>query len=164
MRRRPQSFFQAQQRHMAFQVKQLAEDTKKLTINTEAVRKQLLFQLQALFDMATKAAVDTSLRDWKQKEAWTRNATYIAQTINKISETYDVNQIDKDLADLAQMLSNVQKETVTVGDETFEPQVNLQAQKENQEKVKAIIERNQTQEGINAPQASGQGNPQPPTA
>ena len=97
------SSFKRQQRRMALQVRELA-DGAKLTVDKDKLREMALFSLEVLFENAVKLAVDVSCRDWKQKEAWTRTATYIAQTINSVSQSKEAKQIDEDLQRLEQLL------------------------------------------------------------
>ena len=89
---------------MALRVKELVDGTKRLTVDTDKLRALSLFSLEVLFENAVKLAVDVSCRDWKQKEAWTRTATYIAQTINSVSQANEVRQIDEELQHLQELL------------------------------------------------------------
>ncbi len=101
---KPFTSFRRQQRRMALAVKKLTDGTSKLTMDTDKLRALSLFSLEVLFENAVKLAVDVSCRDWKQKEAWTRTATYIAQTINSVSQASEVRQIDEDLQHLQELL------------------------------------------------------------
>ena len=101
---KPFTSFRRQQRRMALAVKKLTDGTSKLTVDTDKLRALSLFSLEVLFESAVELAVDVSCRDWKQKEAWTRTATYIAQTINSVSQASEVRQIDEDLEHLQELL------------------------------------------------------------
>ncbi|MEM2104999.1 MAG: hypothetical protein QXV21_00795 [Candidatus Bathyarchaeia archaeon] len=105
---------------------QAVRDSFKL--DTHILREKIIFQLEALFDMAQQRALDCHPKDWKEKQNWTRIAGYIGQVINSLSSTYDLSKIDEDLTDLATLLSNitegkteeVQKALAKI--ETYKPQ------------------------------------------
>lgn len=84
---------------------QAVRDSFKL--DTHILREKIIFQLEALFDMAQQRALDCHPKDWKEKQNWTRIAGYIGQVINSLSSTYDLSKIDEDLTDLATLLSNI---------------------------------------------------------
>ena len=97
------SSFKRKQRRMALRVRELSNGAR-LAVDTDNLRELTLFSLEVLFENAVKSAVDVSSRDWKQKEAWTRTATYIAQTINSVSQSKESRLIDEDLQKLEQLL------------------------------------------------------------
>jgi hypothetical protein len=76
-------------------------------LDTHILREKMIFQLQALFDMANQRALDCHPKQWKEKQNWTRIAGYIGQVINSLSNTYDLSKVEEDLTDLATLLSNI---------------------------------------------------------
>jgi len=76
-------------------------------LDTHVLREKMIFQLEALFDMANQRALDCHPKQWKEKQNWARIAGYIGQVINSLSSTYDLSKVEEDLTDLATLLSNM---------------------------------------------------------
>jgi len=92
------------ERRMVWKV-QAVRDSFKL--DTHILREKMIFQLEALFDMANQRALDCHPKQWKEKQNWARIAGYIGQVINSLSTTYDLSKIEEDLTDLATLLTNI---------------------------------------------------------
>jgi len=92
------------ERRMVWKVQAVREDFK---LDTHILREKMIFQLEALFDMANQRALDCHPKQWKEKQNWARIAGYIGQVINSLSTTYDLSKIEEDLTDLATLLSNI---------------------------------------------------------
>ncbi|MEM3697393.1 MAG: hypothetical protein QXQ94_07845 [Candidatus Bathyarchaeia archaeon] len=95
--------------------RRIAELREEYQINTQQLRTKTIQNLQELFNIAASLAKGetktqtsngkTEKLTLKQRQMWARVATYIAQTINSISSTFDERQIDQDLAKLEQMIN-----------------------------------------------------------
>jgi len=92
------------ERRMVWKAQAIREGFK---LDTHILREKMIFQLQALFDMANQRALDCHPKQWKEKQNWTRIAGYIGQVINSMSSTYDLTKVEEDLEDLATLLSNI---------------------------------------------------------
>jgi len=72
-------------------------------LDTQQLRYNLINRLTELFNAASHLAKSRDI-ELKDRQEWTRIASYIAQTIESVSKGYDERQIDKDLAELEKMI------------------------------------------------------------
>ena len=92
------------ERRMVWKAQAIREGFK---LDTHVLREKMIFQLEALFDMANQRALDCHPKQWKEKQNWACIAGYIGQVINSLGTTYDLSKIEEDLTDLATLLSNI---------------------------------------------------------
>ncbi|MEM3580199.1 MAG: hypothetical protein QXH40_05005 [Candidatus Bathyarchaeia archaeon] len=103
--------------------RRIAELRQEFQINTQQLRTKTIQNLQELFNIAmslAKGEVKTQTANGKtekitlkQRQMWARIATYIAQTINSISNTFDERKIDEDLAKLEELINEAAAKTKT---------------------------------------------------
>jgi hypothetical protein len=103
--------------------RRIAELRKEFQVNTQQLRTNTLQSLQELFSIAmslAKGETKTQTADGKtekltlkQRQMWARVATYIAQTINSISNTFDERKIDEDLEKLEELINEATAKTKT---------------------------------------------------
>lgn len=103
--------------------RRIADIRKEIQLDTQNLRTKTIQNLQELFNIATSLAKGetktqttngkTEKITLKQRQMWARVATYIAQTINSISNTLDERQIDEDLAKLEALINEATAKTKT---------------------------------------------------
>ena len=76
----------------------------EVKIDTQKLRDEAIQNLKELFTLAKSQAQNENTK-LKQRQAWTRIATYICQVINTIATHFDERQIDHDLEKLEQMIN-----------------------------------------------------------
>ena len=76
----------------------------EVKIDTQKLRDQAIQNLQELFALAKEQAQNPNVK-LKQRQAWTRVATYICQVINTIAIHFDERQIDLDLNKLEELIN-----------------------------------------------------------
>jgi ribosomal protein L17 len=76
----------------------------EVKIDTQKLRNQAIEDLQELFTLAKEQAQDPNVK-LKQRQAWTRVATYICQVINSVAVRFDERQIDIDLNKLEELIN-----------------------------------------------------------
>jgi hypothetical protein len=91
---------------MVWKAQAVRDDFK---LDTRILREKMIFQLEALFDMANQRALDCHPKQWKEKQNWTRIAGYIGQVMNSLGSTYDLTKVEEDLTDLATLLTNIRQ-------------------------------------------------------
>jgi hypothetical protein len=74
--------------------------------DTQKLRNEAIQNLQELFTLA-KSQAQSEYTKLKQRQAWTRVATYICQVINTIATHLDERQIDQDLTKLEAMINEI---------------------------------------------------------
>jgi len=86
----------------------------EVKIDTQKLRNQAIEDLQELFTLAKEQAQDPNVK-LKQRQAWTRVATYICQVINSVAVRFDERQIDIDLNKLEELINEAttKKQTQT---------------------------------------------------
>jgi len=82
----------------------------EVKIDTQKLRNDAIQNLQELFTLAKDLAQNENIK-LKQRQNWTRIATYICQVINTIATHFDEKQIDQDL----EKLENLINEATTKG-------------------------------------------------
>ncbi len=70
-----------------------------MKIDTQKIRDDAIKNLQELFALAKEQAQNPNLK-LKERQTWTRVATYICQVINTVATHFDERQIDEDLTKL----------------------------------------------------------------
>jgi hypothetical protein len=90
---------------------------QEIKLDTQQMRIKTLNNLQELFDLAATLAKgniktqteggETQTIKLKQRQNWTRIATYIAQIINSVAKGLDERQIDEDLTKLETMINEI---------------------------------------------------------
>jgi ribosomal protein L17 len=76
----------------------------EVKVDTQKLRNQAIEDLQELFTLAKEQAQDPNVK-LKQRQAWTRVATYICQVINTVAVRFDERQIDIDLNKLEELIN-----------------------------------------------------------
>ena len=75
-----------------YQISQFLRKARRLKKNlqkdTQQLRQKLLADLEAMFDIAKKAATDPQTKP-KQTQIWVRIMGYLGQVMNSISESFD---------------------------------------------------------------------------
>jgi len=79
-------------------------------VDTQRLREKLLSQLQELFDMACGQAKNKNL-DLMQREKYARVAAYTAQVIEGVAKGFDERQINKQLDELEELVSEARAKT-----------------------------------------------------
>ncbi|RLE38236.1 hypothetical protein DRJ17_04525 [Candidatus Woesearchaeota archaeon] len=74
-----------------------------MAIDTQLEREKIIEKLKELFDICYRYSTDKRL-NVKRREKWARLAAYIAQTINSILNSYDEQDIKKQLELLKEKL------------------------------------------------------------
>ncbi|MEM2385946.1 MAG: hypothetical protein QXO67_03085 [Candidatus Bathyarchaeia archaeon] len=77
-------------------------------VDTQNLRRRLLAELEAMFDVAVKEAARNSLPP-KNKQYWMRLAGFLAQTINRLAESFDETQMDQDLKQLREFINQLKQ-------------------------------------------------------
>jgi len=103
--------------------RKIADIRKEIQLDTQNLRTKTIQNLQELFNIAASLAKGetktqtangkTEKITLKQRQMWARVATYIAQTINSISNTLDERQIDQDLQKLEELINEAAAKTKT---------------------------------------------------
>jgi len=78
----------------------------EVKIDTQKLRDEAIQNLKELFALAKNQAQSENVK-LKQRQAWTRVATYICQVINTIATHFDERQIDQDLTKLETMINEI---------------------------------------------------------
>jgi hypothetical protein len=78
----------------------------EVNIDTQKLRNDTIQNLQELFTLAKTQAQNETIK-LKQRQAWTRIATYISQVTNTIATHFDTRQIDQDLEKLEKMINEI---------------------------------------------------------
>lgn len=78
----------------------------EVKIDTQKLRDEAIQNLQELFTLAKTQAQNENTK-LKQRQDWTRIATYICQVINTIATHFDERQIDEDLTKLETMINEI---------------------------------------------------------
>ena len=76
----------------------------EVKIDTQKLRNDAIQNLQELFTLAKNQAQNEKTK-LKQRQTWTRIATYICQVINDIATHFDEKQIDQDLNKLEKLIN-----------------------------------------------------------
>ncbi|MEM3668880.1 MAG: hypothetical protein QXU38_03715 [Candidatus Bathyarchaeia archaeon] len=84
----------------------------EVKIDTQKLRDETIKNLQELFALAKNQATNENIK-LKQRQNWTRVATYICQVINTIATRFDERQIDQDLAKLEELINEATTKTKT---------------------------------------------------
>lgn len=84
----------------------------EVKIDTQKLRDEAIQNLKELFTLAKSQAQNENI-NLKQRQAWTRVATYICQVINTIATHFDERQIDQDLAKLEALINEATTKTKT---------------------------------------------------
>lgn len=83
-----------------------------LKIDTQKLREETIQNLKELFTLAKNQAQNENIK-LKQRQTWTRVATYICQVINTIATHFDERQIDQDLQKLEELINEATTKTKT---------------------------------------------------
>ena len=83
-----------------------------MKIDTQKLRDEAIQNLQELFTLAKTQAQNENTK-LKQRQDWTRVATYICQVINTIATHFDERQIDEDLTKLETMINEIMAKNTT---------------------------------------------------
>jgi len=90
-------------------LRRMARLREIVEIDTQKIRTNLLLQLQDLFHLSRRNAKNEKL-PLPQRQKWVRVASFIAQTINGLTKTYDEMQLTKDIERLEQMIREAAEE------------------------------------------------------
>lgn len=87
---------------------------RKVDINTQKMRAEMLDSLEEIFRMASSLARgefgtqteegETVKVTLKQRQVWARVAAFVAQTMNSIAEGFDERQIDTQMDELERLI------------------------------------------------------------
>lgn len=81
-----------------------AKIRKRFDGDTQKVRSNLIFQLQALFEMAQEQALASSGRKGKRQQEWARIAAYISQILANIARGFDNAKVSAELEELEKLI------------------------------------------------------------
>jgi len=73
-------------------------------VDTQKIRENMLQKLQELFSLTMKQAQNKKL-GLPQRQKWVRAASYVAQVINSVTQSFDEAQVTKDLERLEKMIN-----------------------------------------------------------
>ena len=76
----------------------------EVKLDTQKLRDETIQHLRELFTLAKEQAQNPNVK-LKERQAWTRVATYICQVINTIATHLDERQIDQDLNALEELIN-----------------------------------------------------------
>jgi hypothetical protein len=89
--------------------------TKKLDLNTQELRADLILDLKVLAEMAHEQATKTKRgkKPSKEQQKWAKLAAYISRSINIIAKEYDTGKIKEKLEELEKRINDEFGEKVT---------------------------------------------------
>jgi hypothetical protein len=87
--------------------------TKKLSLNTQELRADLILDLKVLAEMAHEQATKTIERrkPTEEQQKWAKLAAYISRSINIIAKEYDTGKIEEKLEELRKLVDEELGET-----------------------------------------------------
>jgi hypothetical protein len=81
-----------------------------VSVNTQRLRARLMRRLEEIFDIAHAMAKDANV-DLSVRNKWAQIATYAAQTINSLAKGFDEQQINSQLDELEELVSEARAKT-----------------------------------------------------
>jgi hypothetical protein len=82
--------------------------TKKLDVNTQTLRADLILDLKVLAEMAQEQATKSKQgrKPTKEQQKWAQLAAYISRSINIIAKEYDTGKIREKLEELEKRIND----------------------------------------------------------
>jgi hypothetical protein len=84
--------------------KRIEKCRRILEIDTQQIRFKVIKKLEEMFDCAHALSQNKALQ-LREREKWAKIAAYIAQTINSVSAGFDEQKVNRELAELEQLVN-----------------------------------------------------------